>query len=299
MRAVNLIPAGAGQGAARSSFGRLGAGHVVLAVLAIALAFVTIYVLSSNTVSDRRAKLATIQAEVTQAQAQAGQLSAYAAYAGVAKQRTDTVLQIANSRFDWHGAMADLSRVIPPNLRLQTLLATVAPGVTVSGAGGSAGAGQLNTAGLRADIAAPAFEMRGCTTSHDAVARLMSRLRLINGVQRVTLADSSRAPQAEVHLRVHAAGSATGASTATTVPQIVGCGANPDSFDIVVFFTPLPGALPVTGSTPSTASTTTSTTSTTSTTTSTATPVSSSGSAAPFNGASTSAQRVSSSGSTP
>jgi hypothetical protein len=78
--------------------------------------------------------------------------------------------------------------------------------------------------------------MKGCTATQDDVARLMSRLRLINGVTRVTLADSLKQDSAQGGSTVAstpASGSGSGA---------VGCGANAPSFDLVVFFQPLPGA---------------------------------------------------------
>jgi Tfp pilus assembly protein PilN len=206
----------------------------VLGLLAVAVALMTYYVLTSNTISSRQAQLASVQGQVTQAQAQAGQLGTYASFVKLAQVRAQTVRQLASGRFDWHAALSDLSRVVPANTSLQSLLATAAPGATVSGAGGSTGGGGGSTSSLRADLAAPAFELRGCTKSHDDVARLISRLRLINEVQRVTLQDSTRADTAA------AAGGAPSASGA------VGCGAGAPTFDLVIFFQPVPGAVTAT-----------------------------------------------------
>jgi Tfp pilus assembly protein PilN len=254
VKAINLIPAGTSHGASAGGFSRLSPAHAVLGALVVVLAFVTVYVLSANSVSDRKAKLATLQSELASVQAQADKLAPYSNYAKLAQARTETVLQIASTRFDWHGALADLSKVIPANLRLQSLLATVAPGVTVSGAGGSSSGGGASTGSLRSDIAAPAFELRGCTTSHDDVARLVTRLQLINGVQRVTLADSTRSAAAAANAHGSTPSAATGVSTQPTVAKIAGCGNNPAAFDLVVFFTPLAGASPTgpAGSTPAT-----------------------------------------------
>ncbi|MGI8863025.1 MAG: hypothetical protein ACR2JH_01275 [Solirubrobacteraceae bacterium] len=227
MRAVNLIPGDArGAGGMRRSLG-LGPGTAVIGVLGAAVLFVSVYVLTSNTISDRQAKLATLQSQVTQVQAQASRLANYAAFVKLAQARVDTVRQIASSRFDWHAALADLSKVIPANTSFQSLTGTVAPGASVSGAGGTAGAGLSS---LRGDIAAPAFEMQGCTQTQDDVARLMSRLRLINGVQRVTLASSVKQDGGQTGAAVTTSGS--GAET--------GCGKNAPTFDLVVFFAPLP-----------------------------------------------------------
>ena len=58
MRAVNLIPADAKRGGGRAGLaGRLpGPGALVIAALAIAVLFVTIYVLTGNTIAERTAR---------------------------------------------------------------------------------------------------------------------------------------------------------------------------------------------------------------------------------------------------
>ena len=46
---------------------------------------------------------------------------------------------------------------------------------------------------LRGALPLPALELTGCTVSQDAVARMMSRLRQVDGVERVSLASSEKA----------------------------------------------------------------------------------------------------------
>ena len=263
MRAVNLIP---GDSKGRSNQGSrfpFGATHMLLAFLAIAVALVAVYVLTDNTIKERRIKVAQLQQQVSQQQAEATRLTNYANFVKLAQKRIQTVRQIVSTRFDWHAALADLSRVVPADTSLQSLTASVSPNDSTGG-GATTGA-----TSVRADVYSPAFEIRGCTKTQDDVARLMSRLRLINGVTRVTLEDSQKqaGPQ----------GGATAGSTPTaTTGAGQGCGGNTPSFDLVVFFTQLPGqaaaAAVANGTAPapsSTTSTTSSTTSTTSNTTST------------------------------
>jgi Tfp pilus assembly protein PilN len=226
MRAVNLIPGDARGSSGVKVAGGLGPGYAVIALLGVAVLLVSVYVLTSNTISDRQSKLATLQAQVTEEQAQASRLTNFASFLKLTQARVETVRQIASSRFDWHAALADLSKVIPANTSLQSLTGTVAPGATVSGAGGSAGGSSLRSA-----IPSPAFEMLGCTKTQDDVARVMSRLRLINGVQRVTLASSVKTDAGQA-----------GAAVSSVSGPAVGCGANAPTFDLVVFFAPLPGA---------------------------------------------------------
>lgn len=223
MRAVNLIPADARRSGPGPSLGRLGPAHAVLGVLGIALVFVTIYVITSNTISDRTAQLASLKQQVAQVQAETSRLQNYAQFEKLAQEREQTVRKIAATRFDWHGALSDLSRVVPANTSLQSLVAT---GVGESASGTSSSSGGAN---VRGDINAPAFQLKGCSDSQDEVAQLISRLRLINGVSRVTLEDSTE-----------------GAAQSTSA-GLSGCKGNGPTFDMVVFFQPVTST---TGATP-------------------------------------------------
>jgi Tfp pilus assembly protein PilN len=204
----------------------------VLGVLVIVLAYVTLYVLTGNTISQRKSQLAALHLQVSQEQAQIARFNSFTQFEKLAQQRADTVRQIATSRFDWHGALSDLSKVMPANTVLQSLTATAAPGASVSGAGGSTG-----SSGVRGDINAPALELKGCTATQDDVARLISRLRLINGVQRVTLEDSAKGSS-----QAGAAASAPSAAGVGAGAGSGGCPVNGPTFDMVVFFQSLPGA---------------------------------------------------------
>jgi Tfp pilus assembly protein PilN len=223
MKAVNLIPRDARRSGVGPSFGKLGASHFVIALLVVALGFVTLSVLASNTVSQRESQLAGLKQEYTRAQAQVARLNTYTEFEKLAQRREMTVHEIAASRFDWHSALADLSKVVPANTSLQSLVATASPTASGGGSGGSSGE-------VRGDISAPAFELKGCTGTQDEVAQLMSRLRVINGVTRVTLEDSAAAA---------AAPGSTGASSSGSG----GCPAKGPTFDMVVFFQPGAGVL--------------------------------------------------------
>lgn len=236
MRAVNLIPADARRGGVSPSLGRLGASHVLIAILAIAVGYVSFYVLTNNKISQRQAQLASLQQQVTREQTAVARLGSYQKFEKLAQAREQTVRQIASSRFDWHGALEDLSKVVPANTTLQSLSATVSP--TSGSAGGSSGS---SSGGIRGAINAPAFDLSGCTASQDEVAQLMSRLRLINGVTRVTLGASTKPS------------GGTGSSATTSTASGHTCAGGP-TFDMVVFFQPMANTLPTTAST--TASTT-------------------------------------------
>ena len=212
MRAVNLIPREERATGIGPTLGRLRSSHLMIALLAIALAFVTAYVLANNTISSRKAQLASVKQQISHIQAAVARLQSYQQFEKLAQARTQTVQQIVSTRFDWNAALSDLSKVMPANTSLQSLVATVSPTTTSTGAGSAAGGS------IRSAINAPALQLKGCTRTHDEVAQLMSRLRVINRVTRVTLLDSAK-------------------SATVGGPSQGGC-AGP-TFDMVVFFQPL------------------------------------------------------------
>lgn len=226
MKAVNLLPGDSRQSGLSPTLARLGVGHLLIALLLVGLIFTTLDVLTANTISSRRAQLSDLQQQATQIQAEIARLNTYTQFEKLATNREATVRQIASTRFDWYTALSDLSKVVPANTSLQSLIGTVSPSTNAPGSG-SGGASNV-----RGDIDAPAFQLTGCTATQDDVARLISQLRLINGVSRVTLESSAKS-------------NTSGSST-------TGCAANGPTFNLVVFFQPLPTTTPTTTTSTST-----------------------------------------------
>ena len=185
MRAINLIPAeerkGAGGAAGRSG----GAVHVLLGGLVLLVLLMGAYTLSGREITEKRAELATVQAEATDLRAAAARLDGYEQFAALRERRVQTVASIAGSRFDWAHALRELARVTSGEAWLTSVTGTVSPGVSISGAGGASA--------LRGALPLPALELTGCTPTQDAVARMMSRLRQVDGVARVSLESSAKA----------------------------------------------------------------------------------------------------------
>jgi Tfp pilus assembly protein PilN len=183
MRAVNLIPAeerrGAGGAAGRSG----GGAHVLLGALALLLALVAVYTVSGREIETKHAELTAGERQLADLEAAATRLQGYEQFAALRERRVQTVASIAGSRFDWSHSLRELSRVTSDEAWLTAVTGTVAPGVSMSG-GASA---------LRGALPLPALELTGCTVSQDAVARMMSRLRQVDGVERVSLASSEKA----------------------------------------------------------------------------------------------------------
>lgn len=226
MRAVNLVPADQRRGGIGAP-GRSGSGvYVLLGALAVMVVAAAAYVLVSNSVTSRKSELATVNRDAAEAQARAAALRPYKDFATLSQLRVATVSQLAASRFDWERVMRQLSRALPGNVWLTSVVGTVAPGVALDGS--SSG----NTGSLRSALQVPAVEIVGCTESQAEVSRVMARLRLMHGVTRVSLASSEKTDS-------------TGGSAAAPAPGSGGGGASTDcrngnvrfpQFQLVVFF---------------------------------------------------------------
>jgi Tfp pilus assembly protein PilN len=221
MKAVNLLPpdqrgASSKVSAAPAASQPGGAGaYAVLGALAVGVVAVAGLVLTGNNIKDRQAQLDALTAREQAVQAQVGDLKPYADFAQLATSRVATVMDLAGRRFDWENALRDLSHAIPSNVTLTTMTGSVSS--DGGGTGGSA---------LRGAINAPAIALSGCTSSQPGVAKLMARLRTIDGVTRVSLAKSAKAPAAPAGIADSAPAGGSG-----------GCGGgeNP-TFEMVVFF---------------------------------------------------------------
>jgi Tfp pilus assembly protein PilN len=223
MKAINLLPPdlrGAPKGGSRKAKAAAAsdepggiAAFVALGVLAACVAAVAAYVLTTNTVKDRQAQLEAVTAEAATTTQRVSQLTPYADFQQMAETRIQTVKDLASSRFDWEQALRDISRAIPADVTLTAINGTIAGG---SGATGST---------VRTAIAAPAVELKGCTPTQKNVATLLSRLRNVDGVTRVSLSKSLKP----------AVTAQTGAP-ATSTTETVCPGGRPPSFELVMFF---------------------------------------------------------------
>jgi Tfp pilus assembly protein PilN len=179
MKAVNLIPA-----EERRTPGGSGSGlgsYILLGVLALVVALSALYTISNRTISDRRHELADVQARAQATSAEAQALQAYTSFTTLRQKRSETVRSLAASRFDWSHALHEVARTIPSDAWLTSMRATVTPSASVDGG---------VTDPLRSAVQAPAIEIVGCTTSQDKVANVISSLRRVDGVQRVSLSSS-------------------------------------------------------------------------------------------------------------
>jgi Tfp pilus assembly protein PilN len=234
MKAVNLLPSdmrGAGKASSErtvviddsSSFG----AYAVLGALALAVLALAGVVLTGNAVKDREAELASVTAQQQQIASRVAVLKPYADFDQIAAERVATVRDLAGRRFDWEQAIRDLSRAIPAEVALSEITGNV----STDAGGGAAGSS------LRGAIAAPAITIVGCTTDQPGVARLMARLRSVDGVTRVSLSKSEKSDKSSgsgvgVGSEVPSGG---GASLADRRTAPCGTGKRP-TFEMVMFF---------------------------------------------------------------
>jgi Tfp pilus assembly protein PilN len=190
MRPINLIPKeqrpARGLAAGHSGF----APYVALGVLGLALIGMLAVVLTSNKVNSQRDKAAKLERETHTARAAADALRPYGDFAKLQQARLTTLQSLANTSFNWERVLRSLGRAIPSNVWLTRFTGTVAPDVSIESAGGG-GEGSY-----RGKAPGPAVELVGCTYSQHAVARMMVRMRSLDGVTQVVLSKSER-PEGE------------------------------------------------------------------------------------------------------
>lgn len=240
MRAVNLIPveqrSGQPVGAGRSQ----GAAYGVLVVIGGLALMAFLYGQARHEVSSRRAQVTALGTRAQRAQAAAERLAPYTSFIALREQRVQAVDALVDSRFDWAHVLHEFGRVLPPQTSISSLTGTIGSAAsagtastgtasTATASTGTASTGGSTSAGAGAATSAtpagavPSFTLAGCATNQPTVARMLERLRLIDGVKEVTLQSST-------------SGSAGSSASAG------GCSGSDASFSATVAFDPLPSA---------------------------------------------------------
>jgi Tfp pilus assembly protein PilN len=195
MKAVNLIPQDTPRSGRRARRANAGGGgalgvYVLLAVLAAAVAIVGSNAYAQRRLADRQAALVSAESSARAAEAKAAALVAPDGGGASATARVQTIEGLLAGRFDWSHSLRDVARAVPSDVSLVSLVGTVAPGTQIAGGGGGS---------LRAALPVPAIDLIGCAPSHPRVATLLTRLRALDGVQRVSLASSEKSDTASLN----------------------------------------------------------------------------------------------------
>jgi Tfp pilus assembly protein PilN len=231
MRAVNLIPSGdrrspgGGVGAGRSQ----GAAYAVLGVIAGLAVLALLYGVARHQISSKRSQLASLQASTQRAHEAASGLSSYTSFESLREQRVKAVTELVESRFDWAKSLHELSRVLPHDASISSLDGTI--GATTAGSStsspSSAAGGSVSSATPPGSV--PSVTLNGCARSQAEVALTLQRLRLIEGVAKVSLESSSKS-----------------SASSSSAGQ---CAKASASFTVQIVFAPLPAASPASSST--------------------------------------------------
>ena len=169
MRPINLIPEDERRTGAVTRTGPV--AYMLVGTLAVLLIGVVMLVLFNNSINDRKAEVARLETEKAAATAQATKLAPYTHFKQVSEDRTRTVAELADSRFDWVRVIRQLSLVLPGDVFFESFAA--------SGGGGEGG------------VAGPSLNINGCADGQPAVAGFVASLKEIDGVTRVELNNST------------------------------------------------------------------------------------------------------------
>jgi Tfp pilus assembly protein PilN len=179
MRPVNLLPQKHRPHQADGS--KAGSAYVVVGVLAVLLVMAVVYVLQTNKIAQAKTDTATAEQRTAEARAKATQNGPYANFAQVKQARVDQVKQLADTRFDWERTLRELSLVLPDGVWIQDFTAS-----SNSGSETTAGAAPSTTG-------KPSIGVHGCAYRQPQVAETILRLKQMEGVSDVQLAQSTRA----------------------------------------------------------------------------------------------------------
>jgi hypothetical protein len=194
MKAVNLITTDERRGPSIPT-GRSGGGaYVVLVLLGGLAVFALLYGLADHAIGSRRSEVASLTARAQQVQDRAGALSPYTSFLQMREQRVQTVTQLVDSRFDWAQAFHELGRVLPPGkVSLASLSGTVGSGSSTSASSSSSSAASgASVTSATPPGSVPTFALTGCAVSQAEVALVLNRLRLIDGVNEVSLQSATK-----------------------------------------------------------------------------------------------------------
>jgi Tfp pilus assembly protein PilN len=178
MKRINLLPQEERVKASRER----GLIWAILILVAVVVVLGLVYVKARSDVNSKQNELTAIQTETATVQAKIAALSPYAALQAQRTAMNDTAKAIYQSSVPFSILLQELSLVIPENVRLQTLTATV-PLTMLPGA---AAAGAVAPAASTTDVT-----FSGQTEKHRDVAEFMTRLGLLPQLTGITLTNST------------------------------------------------------------------------------------------------------------
>jgi hypothetical protein len=144
------------------------------------------------------------------------------------EQRLHSIAQLVGARFDWPNVMSELSRVLPSDVSLSSLVGTVGSASPSSAKAATPSAATGSVSSATPPGATPSFTLGGCAANQAVVAQMLVRLRLISGVSGVALQSSTKS----------SSGGASGGGGSSNGQ----CLGEDPVFSVQVTFEPLPSA---------------------------------------------------------
>lgn len=200
MRAVNLIPAE--QRERRTGYANRsnGVAYVLLGVVALLALMALLYGKSSHEVSSKEAEATRYEAEAQKVQANATSLAPYKTFIAMREGREKAVRELVDTRFDWAHAVAEFGQVMPSGASVTSLEGCVQEtSATTSSEGGCQAGGSGSNPKSKGTFASatpagsvPRFTLAGCATTQSVIARMLSNLRLIDGVASAELTSATK-----------------------------------------------------------------------------------------------------------
>ena len=180
MKRINLLPQEERVKASRER----GLIWAILILVAVVVVLGLVYIKYRSDVSAKNNELTSIQTEIAAVNAEIAELSPYAALQAQRTAMTQTAKAIYDSSVPFSILLQEISLVIPENVRLQTLTATVPPAMLPGGA---------QATGAAPAAATTDVTFTGQTEKHRDVAEFMTRLGLIPQLKGITLGSSTDA----------------------------------------------------------------------------------------------------------
>lgn len=219
MRAVNLLPPELrprvpGEGDPRVAWGILGGLAVLLLMVVVAISYSN----KAKTIND---EAASIRSEAEQLQASVAVVPTNVNdVSDEVHNRTLLVGGLSATRFPWNVAMHDLSKSLPSDVTLDSIV------------GSSATAGDSATAAGASGAMQPSMTLTGCASGWVGYARLLTWLRQMPGVANVQSNSSAVGQPAS------SGGAASGGEDNSESTRSENCGPAPLTFALNVLYRP-------------------------------------------------------------
>jgi Tfp pilus assembly protein PilN len=213
MRAVNLLP--------KDSARRTGppvptavAATVIGGLVLVSLMISVLLLSAHGKVKSRQLELAQKQAELTAIPVPAqSRLQQQDALVADKSARVAALNAALSKRIAWDRVLREFALVLPDDVWLLSLSATAPSSATATPATGTSSSSSTSTPALGGQLG---FSIEGYTYSHDAVARLLTRLAIVPDLQQVQLISSQQAKlgnRTVIHFKISANVRAPGASS--------------------------------------------------------------------------------------